>query len=255
MEVIDSKVVFNELGYGYSLCDRKWGMKNEIAPFHRFYYVLSGSGHYKSNSFDFDFIPGNLYILPTFNNYTLSHNPDNPFEVIYYHVEVVPDIVEDIVRIPVNKNEPIFLLFEMLNYFSNEKDLDRVSKLVSFMVNYIIEEHDLNFDYDLRLEKVLKYIEKNKLKKIRIEQLADVACMEKSYFTRFFKKYYGVSPIQFVLQRKMAFASREIIKGISVEYVANNVGYSDSKAFSRAFKRIYKVSPSIYRKSHNQHPL
>lgn len=254
MEIIDSKVVFNELGHGYIVCPRRWGMKNEVASFHRFYYILSGHAHYSSKTFDLDFKPGHLYILPTFSNYTMNHDPNNPLELIYYHVEVVPDIVEDLVEIPIVKDEPIDSLFRLLSFFSSREDRERVGNLVSFMVNFIIEEKNLHFVYDSRLEKVLKYIEENKLNKITIEQLSKIACMERSYFTRFFKRYYKVSPLEFVLQRKMSFASKELILGYSVEEVGLGIGYSDSKAFSRAFKKVYGVSPSKYKKSHKQQP-
>jgi AraC-like DNA-binding protein len=49
----------------------------------------------------------------------------------------------------------------------------------------------------------------------------------------------------------MSFASQEVLSGIAVGTIAQDIAYENEKAFSRAFKQIYGIAPMEYRKSHN----
>jgi AraC-like DNA-binding protein len=249
-----SKLIVDELGYGYVICPRKWGMKDEIASFHRFYYVLGGSAHYLSTTQDVDLLAGNLYILPTFSSYTLWHDPKEPLEVIYFHIEITPDITDDLLQIPINQNTLEMALLHTMRHFSDIGDVQNLDELCGILVRYITTAYCPTMVYDHRLVKAIRYITQHTTEHIIVEELAEVACMERAYFTRLFKKHYKTTPMKYVTQKKMSMAVKELLSGAIIEEVSQMIAYEDEKAFSRAFKRVYGCSPSAYCKSHNRQP-
>jgi AraC-like DNA-binding protein len=249
-----SKLIVDELGYGYIICPKKWGMRDEIASFHRFYYVLGGNAHYLSATQDIDLLAGNLYILPTFSPYTLWHDPDDPLEVIYFHIEIAPDITDDLLRIPINKNTLEISLLYTMRHFSDIGDIQNLDELCGILVRYIAAVYCPTMVYDSRLVKAIRYITQHTMEHISVKDLAQIACMERAYFTRLFKKYYKTTPMKYVIQKKMSIAAKELLSGAIIEDVSQMIAYEDEKAFSRAFKRLYGCSPSGYYKSHNRQP-
>jgi AraC-like DNA-binding protein len=83
---------------------------------------------------------------------------------------------------------------------------------------------------------------------VDLGQVAAVACLNQHYFLRQFRKYYGITPHQFLTRRRMDIASRMLRRNdMPVEEVCQAVGYSDVSSFAKLFKRYAGVSPSHYR--------
>lgn len=69
------------------------------------------------------------------------------------------------------------------------------------------------------------------------------------YTTRKFKEISGLQLREYISQRKLAFALKEIRDTeASILEIAINYGFSSHEAFTRAFKRSYGITPSAYRK-------
>lgn len=69
------------------------------------------------------------------------------------------------------------------------------------------------------------------------------------YTTRKFKEISGMQFRDYLRQRKLAFALKEVRDSDkSILDIALNYGFSSHEAFTRAFKRAYGVTPSDYRK-------
>ena len=67
--------------------------------------------------------------------------------------------------------------------------------------------------------------------------------------TRKFKEISGMRVKDYLRYRKMAFALKEVRDGDkSIVDIAYDYGFSSHEAFTRAFKTMYGVAPSTYRK-------
>ena len=78
--------------------------------------------------------------------------------------------------------------------------------------------------------------------------LARVAGLSRSAFMSRFSEALGVSPLAALRELRMRRAANLLdAKMMSVEQVANTVGYVNRSSFSRAFRAIYGVDPTDYR--------
>ena len=83
-----------------------------------------------------------------------------------------------------------------------------------------------------------------------IESLARRAALSPRQFYRRFKEHFGSSPATFVETLRLNEARRRLCAGaLSIESVAESVGFKGSDSFRRAFERRFRVTPSHYRRT------
>ena len=93
------------------------------------------------------------------------------------------------------------------------------------------------------------YIEENITKDIILEDIAYQCNVSYHYFTKTFSMITGYSLKEYIRNRRITLASYEVsntshrILDIGIKY-----GYSSNEAFSRAFKNIHGINPSMARK-------
>jgi AraC-like DNA-binding protein len=83
---------------------------------------------------------------------------------------------------------------------------------------------------------------------LTIDALASVVHLEKTYFSKAFKKVYNTSPMQYLniirLQHALNFLE---YTNYSIIEISDKVGFKSFNAFINAFKKTYKISPKDYR--------
>ncbi len=84
---------------------------------------------------------------------------------------------------------------------------------------------------------------------LTLRRLARKMGYSEFYATRKFKEISGMSFRDYLRQRKLAFALKEVRdKQKSLLDIAFDYGFSSHEAFTRAFKMMYGVAPSEYRR-------
>ncbi|MDT0234855.1 AraC family transcriptional regulator [Curtobacterium sp. BRB10] len=92
------------------------------------------------------------------------------------------------------------------------------------------------------------YIVAHPAEPMTVAQLAAMARMSPSHFAAQFRKRVGVSPLRFQTQVRMGRASELLLTTAnSVEAIARAVGYDDPFYFSRVFRSVHDVAPTVYR--------
>ncbi|MEO7166416.1 MAG: helix-turn-helix domain-containing protein [Spartobacteria bacterium] len=82
-----------------------------------------------------------------------------------------------------------------------------------------------------------------------VETLAERTCLCPRHFSRLFKQAYECTPAVFVEELRLGEARRRLLGlRITVESVAESVGFKSSDAFRRAFERRVGVSPTAFRR-------
>ncbi len=100
-----------------------------------------------------------------------------------------------------------------------------------------------------RLWSVMAFMDKNKNKSLTTGDLTGIANMSTSTLNRYFKLATGLSPIEFHLHKRIAYACALIQKrGLSISEVAEASGFADPNYFSRQFHKVMDTSPKDYQK-------
>ncbi|MEK4154161.1 helix-turn-helix domain-containing protein [Paenibacillus sp. FSL R10-2779] len=97
------------------------------------------------------------------------------------------------------------------------------------------------------LSEVRKYIEENFTKHLSLAHLANLSGLSSSYFSSAFKQEYILSPMEYVTQLRIQKAKQLLQKeDVRLKFIAEAVGYSDEFYFSRVFKKVEGISPTMY---------
>ena len=101
----------------------------------------------------------------------------------------------------------------------------------------------------IRLNRVIDFVDANIGVDLCVSTLAGVAGMSSFYFCRSFKQSTGITPLRYVLSRRMEHAKRLLQqKSVPLLQVAHQVGFNDQSQFTRVFHKMVGITPSQYRK-------
>lgn len=97
------------------------------------------------------------------------------------------------------------------------------------------------------LAAALEHIQNNLDRQISIKKLADVACMSKSSFYRYFDNEFGVSPVDYINQERVKKACK-LLKDEqnNVTDVSFKLGFSSLSHFIKLFKQVTGTTPKQY---------
>lgn len=92
------------------------------------------------------------------------------------------------------------------------------------------------------------FIERNFLSLDQLSAIAAECHVSENYLCRLFQEYDQQTPYQFLSRLKMAHAASLLTnRELLVKEVAERVGYDDPYHFSKSFKRVYGLSPGVFR--------
>lgn len=82
---------------------------------------------------------------------------------------------------------------------------------------------------------------------LRISLLAEMCGVSEVYFRAEFKKFYGVSPLEYIKKRRIEIACQLLSTGLyNVTQVAERAGFDSVSYFSAEFRRLTGTTPSQY---------
>ena len=100
-----------------------------------------------------------------------------------------------------------------------------------------------------RLSDITAYIKSHYDQEITLEHVADHFGFSPTYLSRMFRKYADISYKTYVLDLRTEYGRREMLNtSRSLEDIAVNNGFPDSRAFAKAFRKRYGCLPSEYRR-------
>ncbi|MFI3237694.1 MAG: AraC family transcriptional regulator [Lachnospiraceae bacterium] len=118
--------------------------------------------------------------------------------------------------------------------------------LCEFMRTHRVEETPLYSSY---VEEATDYIDTHYAFQITIQEVADYVGLSRSHLYRVFEEGLACSPKDYLIKTRMEQAQRLLRNtNLAIATVAKSVGYEDGLNFSKAFKKVYGISPSEYKK-------
>ncbi len=102
---------------------------------------------------------------------------------------------------------------------------------------------------EIRLNKILKYVEENYQKPIEIQKIASIIHLTVPSFCHYFKKMMNATFTDFVNQYRINQACRLLATDKSITDIGYESGFGNVAYFNRVFKAHKQQSPSEYRKA------
>lgn len=101
------------------------------------------------------------------------------------------------------------------------------------------------------LSRALVYLEEHYQRDdLKTEQIASAAFVSVRQLERLFKYYLRTSPNQYLKEKRLLHAQVSLINtpDLSIQNIADSVGFSDSNYFSKCFKQHFGLTPRTFRK-------
>jgi AraC family transcriptional regulator len=162
---------------------------------------------------------------------------------------------------PANDGDPAAarlgrLLAEAFDAIDHDRDAARQSLTQAFALldarpRAAPKAIDLGVLAPWQAKKAIAHIQAHLDAPIRIADLAALARLSRSYFSRAFKATFGCAPQPYILERRIALAqdlmltTEEPLCGVALA-----CGFSDQAHLSRIFRRLVRNSPHAWRRAH-----
>lgn len=108
-------------------------------------------------------------------------------------------------------------------------------------------------DDSRRILKVKNYINENYMYELKLKELATLAHMSESAFSRFFKLHTGRTLSDYIIDIRMGYITRMLVDTTeSISEISFKCGYLNLSNFNRIFKRKKGCSPGEYREKYRK---
>lgn len=98
------------------------------------------------------------------------------------------------------------------------------------------------------IDEAIFFMTNNYDRPITTAQIAACVSLERSYFTRLFKKRTGMAPGDWLLNYRLEKAAVLLRNtDLKIKEIALSVGFEDPLYFTRRFSRLFGVSPTVWR--------
>lgn len=120
---------------------------------------------------------------------------------------------------------------------------------VSLLLPYAAEspkDRQQETEHTLKLKSVLEYIGDHYTEELSIASLAKLCYFSEYHFMRFFKKYVGVSCLEYIKDLRLEHAAELLPDSPSILDAALASGFSNLSYFYREFKKKYGMTPKKF---------
>jgi len=99
------------------------------------------------------------------------------------------------------------------------------------------------------------YINNNFDNELNLDLLSHIRFTSKFHLLRLFKRYYGQTPMQYLIDRRLDKSKELLLKGQSVTETCFDIGFESPSSFSTLFKSKFGLTPTEFQKKSNFHKV
>ncbi len=248
---------------GWMKCHGGHTNAKRFYPNHSLTFVLKGKGSYTLGDKTINVQAGQCFAIFPDIPITYTADMNDPWEYIF-SIITGEDVLTLFRALGLTQNTPVtpFQITPSIvrNLNSMYKAAASSSKLgydvLGFFLLAISEVAEQASQNSIRdnpqnvyVEKTLAYMKTNYPYDISVSSIAAYVGVEQSYLYRLFKKQFGVSLREWLIQFRLE-KSLEMMDNTekSTTSIAHSVGFYDLPHFTKAFKKAYGISPKAYRK-------
>lgn len=229
------------------------------------FWVLEGKGYVATEGLRHPAGPGDLFCLRRGKEHEYGADHNDPWDILWVHFqgELAPTFVKAIrsfggPRVVLGADPEIrdrWIELVVVHAAGGPGHEIRVHSALYALLGLIVyrlgqKRHAPASTEPFDVHRVQSYIHRHLKDVIALEDLAREARLSVPHFTRVFRTCFKVSPMQYVLQQRVALASSLLTEtSMPLKNIAESVGCPDPYYFSRLFRKMTGQSPSGYRES------
>ncbi|MCM1127914.1 MAG: AraC family transcriptional regulator [Lachnospiraceae bacterium] len=233
-------------------------------PHYLIHFVLSGRGKFTIKDKEYSLEPGYGFLIPPEELVFYQSDGENPWTYVW--VGFSGNLAESTVKaMGLSLNSPVFMsergeeLYQTVkdmmehNTYGIANDLRRNGQLQLFLSiiaeGVPIEKKSETDSADNYVRRAVEFIQGNYCNPIKVTDVADYVCINRSYLYTLFRNGTGMSPQQFLTTFRITKATELLqLTEHPIESIALSCGYTDPLVFTKAFKQMKGMSPSAYRR-------
>ena len=238
--------------------DRQYFIERNHADYYTIEYVVSGKGYIHSEGKRYTVDADCVYILHPGGGHTYGADKSNPYEKIW--INFYSGILTDVIAAYGLSERTVFPRSGCRRFFDellslarecpdNDLSFLKCSAIIYRLLFFLAAGIDKEGVSPLA-KLVKETLDSAIYRKVTVEGLATQLNISKSQMTREFRRFYGVSPYQYLLDRKI-YVARHLLRstGMRVCEIGARLGFDDEYYFSNLFKAKVGLSPLAYRKN------
>ena len=220
-----------------------------------FEYILEGEGEVLINGKWQRAAAGDFYVLPSGTDHIYRSSEADPWKKLWvnYYSDYMPAFLEAYgIRGGIFQSESVKDYFEELINLTKSSGgesetafriADRLHKIVRIAA--MLNKNAQDDEYGMR-RLLASYVHK----KLNLDELAEELHMSKSNMIRIFKKAYGVTPYEYLIEQRLETA-KILLKDtkLTIKEIADKLVFFDEHYFSSIFLKKVGVRPGVYRKT------
>lgn len=238
-------------------------------PHYLIHYVLSGKGYFRFHDKEYHLGAGHGFLIEPDELAFYQADEKDPWS--YLWVGFGGSRAKDyLMNMGLSGDHPVFscdfsaelydIVKDMMkhNTFGMANDLRRNGLLGVFLSIIAESSSVLTGEEENKgnhyVQKAVTFIQNNYCNPIKVTDVAEYVCINRSYLYTLFQNYLGMSPQQFLTTFRLTKA-RELLESTDypIESIAITCGYSDAQVFTKAFHQMRGMTPTQYRKAvHNE---
>ncbi|WP_416397988.1 helix-turn-helix domain-containing protein [Allohahella sp. A8] len=129
--------------------------------------------------------------------------------------------------------------------------LDKQSRLVKFLLGLMHELAKQPVEALPQTPEVMvklaTYLDGHGEEDVDLETLAEFSGLSPGHLIRAFKRYFGLTPHAYLVNRRVQFGQCALKSGAPIVNAALAAGFADQPHFQRTFKRLVAATPNEYR--------
>ena len=226
-------------------------------------YIADGKGEFFVNDTLYALKKHDLFLVPKQRAHYYRADKNEPYTMYYIHFngagiqrffELI-HISEDspVISVPSKKLPDLFHeLIVLCKNSSQTNQLRLLSKTYELLYEiglHTVQEERPSLPRQQQIvNNVQAYISEHFSSKITLDDLANVAHLNKRYLCSLFRKQTGLSPIQYLIEYRISRACNLFTYDYTLTEIAYMCGFSTLADFSRCFMRHTKSTPSEYQR-------
>ena len=221
-------------------------------------YVISGEGYVECDHEVYKVKAGDFYMLSSRHLHRYYCNPDNPYSKIWINVggrlmnEMMQlyNLQSGIVIKQMNCRKTFDSIFEECSHITCENKAEAYRNVFKLIVR-LLDQLTSDSACDMLAPssyKIRDFIDANIQADISLDDIANKFFFSKSYIISCFKNEFGISPKQYIIQKKIETAKNMLLEtDMSIKAIAEMLHFADSHHFSNTFKKQTGTAPIEFR--------